>query len=90
MRFLVSDSDTGDVLGVVEVDDDASDETLLQALCDTGYLQASADDYEITEGDLFAEPNALTVRDEEGPMLVLEPDDSDENGEDNDAEEIDL
>jgi hypothetical protein len=91
MIYLIIDSGGGAELGAIEVADAADDEAIITELCAAGYLEGNADSYEITDGDAFAEEGERTVRDENGPVLVLAPvepdDDDEENGEDYDAEE---
>lgn len=93
MIFTIVDSDSGDLLGAIELPDDASDEGILEALAEAGYIQPPADCYEITDGDFLNDDGDKTVRDEFGdPVLCLmpdTPDDEDETDDETDTEETD-
>lgn len=88
MIYTIADSDSGDLLGAIEVPDDAADEQLLEALVQAGYISPPADCYEITDGDFLNDDGDKTVRDEFGdPVLCLMPDVPDDTEESDDERE---
>lgn len=72
MLFHIVESATGDTLGSVNIVG-MEDETILQWLCDKGYLDGSPDLYDLTRSYPFAE-GELVVLDMETqkPVLKLE------------------
>jgi hypothetical protein len=72
MRYIILESDSGDGLGTIELDETSSDENILETLVQAGYLAPPADYYEITDGGLLGDPDDIVVRDETGdPVLTL-------------------
>jgi hypothetical protein len=75
MIYNVRDSDSGDLLGSIEVPDDAADEQILELLMAADYIHPPLDYFEITDGDFLTDEGDRCVRDEFGePVLVLERD----------------
>lgn len=93
MKYFIFDSATGEELGGLSIDGEVGDYYILERLCEAGYLDGSADDYEITEGGQFVEPGDKVVEDEDGPVLLLEPEEydgeDDETEDDEETEELD-
>jgi hypothetical protein len=73
MRLYVYDSGDGDELGAIEVDENATDEAVIEHLVNVGFIDPPAERYQIDHAYPFSELEERTVIDDDGtPVAVLD------------------